>query len=142
MVELFESIRDAEGRIVLGDPAKGCRHCGHVEIKAAANGKSILHHPGVECCANTIRDQIRYRAEEVASLQTRQKEDEERVKRLTEEADMYGRDSKSQQAHTARWLEERAQKGLAGKQRLYGEDLRALTGDINRLKAKLKAVQK
>ena len=139
LVPAFDAPKDEDGRNVYGDPEKGCRHCGHVAMKHAADGNAILYHPGVECCADAIKDQIRFRKGEIERVQAKVLEDEERVKLLTEEVDMLGRDSRTQQAHTARYLEEKALNGLAGKQFAYQEQISELSREVKRLEATLKA---
>jgi hypothetical protein len=58
----------ANSVITYGNPNDGCRHCGTVITRTSANGKVIYHHPGVICCADAIRDQIRYRDGDFARL--------------------------------------------------------------------------
>lgn len=79
----------ADGRIVLGRNAAGCRHCGRREVHYATNGRAEFWHPGTTCCAAAVRDQISWRTDELqrlrADLETaRQAIDEER--RLAENA--------------------------------------------------------
>lgn len=57
-----------EGTQVIGNPHKGCRHCGTVITRHAANGRAIIYHPGTTCCPDAIRDQIRYREGDHARL--------------------------------------------------------------------------
>ena len=51
-------------RTTLGKPTQGCRHCGTVVTKHAANGRVTIYHPGVTCCIPAVKDQIRYRQAE------------------------------------------------------------------------------
>jgi transcription initiation factor TFIIIB Brf1 subunit/transcription initiation factor TFIIB len=53
---------------IIGNPHKGCRHCGTVIKRTAANGRAIIYHPGTTCCTDAIKDQIRYREEDYARL--------------------------------------------------------------------------
>lgn len=53
---------------VIGDPRKGCRHCGTVITRKASNGRAIIYHPGTTCCTDAIQDQIRYREGDYARL--------------------------------------------------------------------------
>lgn len=55
-------------RMILGNPHQGCRHCGTVMTKHAKNGRAIIYHPGTTCCADAIKDQIRYREGDLARL--------------------------------------------------------------------------
>jgi hypothetical protein len=54
--------------MTLGDPHKGCRHCGTVITRHASNGRATIYHPGTTCCTNAIQDQIRYREGDLARL--------------------------------------------------------------------------
>jgi hypothetical protein len=53
---------------ILGNPRQGCRHCGTVIKRTAANGRAIIYHPGTTCCAGAIKDQIQYREGDYARL--------------------------------------------------------------------------
>lgn len=53
----------------IGDPRKGCRHCGTVMEHTSQNGKVTLYRPGSTCCAAAIKDQIRYREGDFRRLQ-------------------------------------------------------------------------
>lgn len=57
-------------RMILGNPHKGCRHCGTVIKRTAANGRAIIYHPGTTCCTLAIKDQIRYREGDLARLKS------------------------------------------------------------------------
>ena len=54
----------------LGNPRQGCRHCGTVIKRTAANGRAIIYHPGTTCCTLAIKDQIRYREGDLARLKS------------------------------------------------------------------------
>ena len=53
---------------ILGNPRQGCRHCGTVIKRTAANGRAIIYHPGTTCCVDAIKDQIQYREGDYARL--------------------------------------------------------------------------
>lgn len=43
--------RDEHDRLILGDPDKGCGHCGAPPIETvAANGKAAWYHAPSDCC--------------------------------------------------------------------------------------------
>lgn len=53
----------------IGNPNVGCRHCGTVIERRSSNNRVTLYHPGVTCCADAIKDQIRYREADFHHLQ-------------------------------------------------------------------------
>lgn len=53
----------------IGNPNVGCRHCGTVIERRSSNTRVTLYHPGVTCCADAIKDQIRYREADFHRLQ-------------------------------------------------------------------------
>lgn len=59
---------DEEGRVVLGDPNSGCKHCGSVSRKVSENGLAVLYHPSVACCEASAREQVSFRQADLARL--------------------------------------------------------------------------
>ena len=59
---------DADGVIHIGRNTPGCRHCGQRDMKYSDNGRVCLHHPGTQCCANAVKDQIVWRQQELTDL--------------------------------------------------------------------------
>lgn len=62
------SVTTHTNHMTIGDPHKGCRHCGTVITRKASNGRATIHHPGTTCCTDAIQDQIRYREGDLARL--------------------------------------------------------------------------
>jgi hypothetical protein len=62
------SVTTHTDHMTIGNPHKGCRHCGTVITRKAANGRATIHHPGTTCCTDAIQDQIRYREGDYARL--------------------------------------------------------------------------
>lgn len=136
--------RDEAGRLVLGDPSKGCRHCGAVAVKEAANGKAIIWHPAVECCADAVNDQIRFREGDLETLQKAITAKEQQLELLRQETGMYDRDSKATEATKAfarlRMAEEQHPASLAVIRARISGDREAgeigVTGELRELKTR------
>jgi hypothetical protein len=108
---LAEFSRNKDGQLVLGDPNKGCKFCGTVEMKVAANGKAVYYHPGVECCVQALELQIKFRQGEMRQLGRKIAQHNLELSRLEETVDAYG-SSTSSQASEARMKLEKAKRGL------------------------------
>lgn len=116
---------DAEGRWIIGNLAQGCRYCGTVGVKGAANGKAVVYHPGVECCFQSLTDQIRYREDEMRALHRRIDAHLADLDRLEETVQAYGA-SHSAAAAEANLRLERARRGI-------GRQIAALKGELPNL---------
>lgn len=135
---------DEAGRLVLGDPSKGCRHCGAVAVKEAANGKALVWHPAVECCLAAVDDQIRFREGDLDTLQKAITAKEQQLELLRQETGMYDRDSKATEATKAfarlRMAEEQHPASLAVIRVRISGDREAgeigVTGELRELKTK------
>lgn len=117
-------VRDADGRLILGNPHKGCRFCGAVEMKYASNGNAVLYHPGVECCVAAIDAQIGHRDKEIEMLQGQMTAKETALQLLEDETRMYDPDSKSTEATKAFYRLQRAREQL-------NDSRKVLNGRIN-----------
>lgn len=139
IVKSFGGHRDEDGRLILGNPEQGCRHCGNICAKVSLDpfgndtGKAVLYHPGVECCDRAIDDQIRHRQGDIRQLQQQANAEEEHIKQLSDAADMLGRDNRSKEANEARWKEQQALKGRAGKIKFYQSSINDIKAEIGRL---------
>lgn len=109
---LAEHPRDSEGRIVLGDPAKGCRWCGTVAVKVAADNKAIMWHRGTTCCLQAVQQQIKYRRAEMDAINRKIAGMEAELEHLQDAASMYAEDSRSVEATRAHYFAKRAAEQL------------------------------
>ena len=92
-----------ENTHIIGRNTKGCPHCGHKDIKIAANGKLELHHPGTECCTPRIKQQIQWRQNEINAIN---KKMDETIQQLNQPQD---KNAKPINIHEAtRQVEQRA----------------------------------
>lgn len=55
--------------ITLGNPAQGCPFCGEVAIKYGQDGKAILYHPALNCCAARSIQEAIWRFEETRRIE-------------------------------------------------------------------------
>lgn len=65
---VFADVPREGGAVVLGDKRRGCRHCGHVAVTVSADERVRWYHPGTSCCAGAVRDQLRWRQDELQGL--------------------------------------------------------------------------
>lgn len=133
--------RDEDGRLVLGDPTKGCRHCGAVAVKEAANGKAIIWHPAVECCVAAVNDQIRFREGDLIGLQNEITAKEVSLELLRQEATMYDRDSKATEATKTFARLEMAEAQHIDSLKVIQERISGVTDEIRELKSKRAELQ-
>jgi hypothetical protein len=103
--------RDELGRVLYGDPTKGCRFCASVAEKVAENGKAIVYHPSLECCDGAVAAQIGWRQREIKTLEKRIDEHNESLGRLEEEAQKFGK-SQTAAANEARFKLNKARQGI------------------------------
>ena len=98
-----EVVRDTDGVWHVARSAHGCRYCGRVEVKYAANGRAAWHHPGAVCCELAVRSQIAHRNEELRRLRVLEREARavlDEARRVASEA--VGRDARDAQRLVAR----------------------------------------
>ncbi len=125
--------RDDDGRLILGDPTKGCRHCGDIGIKVAENDQLVLYHPGVECCARAVADQLRFRRGDIDELQKEITAKEKALELIRDEARMYDSQSKATEATKAYHRLEHSERTYDKSLALIQERLTDLAQDITRL---------
>ena len=140
LTDLFGGRKDDTGRLIFGDPDKGCRHCGFVDVKYSRDasgedtGQAAIYHPGTECCSPAMTDQISWRHAEVNQLKRKLEEDERRVELLREAVDFAESATKRDMA---RGLAAKAERGFALKRKEHYEPkIKELAVEIARLKRK------
>lgn len=129
--------RDEAGRLVLGNPEQGCRYCGEIGIKVAENDRLVLYHPGAECCARAVADQLRYRQLALENLRKRMEARQEHLGQLEEEARLYDPTSRATEATRAWAIYERAKANFDDATEPLREEIKTTTGEIRRLEARL-----
>jgi len=75
--DLLGGARDPQGRLILGDPHKGCQYCGHVTTHT--DDRVVAYHPGTECCIPALQNLIRWRKNERAELKHKMEIEEEQI---------------------------------------------------------------
>ena len=69
MKHAIETKVTEDGIPYVGNPELGCPHCGFVDVKVYPEGSTeptmLYYHPGAQCCEARIKDQIRYRQNEL-----------------------------------------------------------------------------
>lgn len=135
---LQDATRDSEGRLLIGNPQRGCPHCGEIAIKYGKHNDTILHHPALECCEKRLTQEIAWRTEEIQKLQREAATEEETTKGIRasiEEMDTQARRKAAQARaeHAERNLERR-------KREHYNPGISSLAREIARLRAKLREV--
>lgn len=83
---------DKDGVWHVGRGSPGCKHCGHVELTWATNGKLVWHRPGSTCCRKAVEDQLRWRRGDVQRLRdehTKYVQDMEDNERLAETGEKF-----------------------------------------------------
>ncbi len=60
--------KDVSGVRSIGDPNRGCRHCGVVVPQRAEDGLTVLYRPGTECCREAVHDRLRSKDDEINTL--------------------------------------------------------------------------
>lgn len=138
---LGELPRDSEARVIYGDPRKGCRHCGHVARKVAANGKAVLFHPGVECCAAALAEQVAYRQGEIDLRQRRIEAHVTELDRLEETLRAYG-ESRSAVAAEAKLRVEKAQRGIGHQIKALEEEIEEIAEELADVRRKLHRLER
>jgi len=67
----IETKVNEDGIPYIGNPEQGCQHCGFVDVKiypeGAAEPRMLYYHPGAQCCEAKIKDQIRWRKNDVTN---------------------------------------------------------------------------
>lgn len=95
--------RTHDGQIEIGRGTPGCRHCGHRDSKYAGNGAAVLHHPGAECCADAVRDQIGWRKADLENLRAATKRDQAELDEARTVAhESVGRDAATAESRAAK----------------------------------------
>ena len=139
--DALKGSRDEEGRLVLGNPDKGCRHCGAVAINVAENDRLVWYHPAAECCPAAIADQIRFRDGEIATHKKAVAAKQLELDRLREEAEMYSSESRATEATRAHAALARAEEGFGKATGLLRANIRDALNEISRLQAKRAAME-
>lgn len=124
-----------EGNYLLGDP-KGCRDCGTIRTHKHPNGL-IIEYPGVECCIPAIRRQIKWRSGDLDALN---KQVSDRLRAVEELKAKAGEDRHllGYAAQAARAYDALMRPGTGE----WDIEIKALSTDIKRLRAKLEAMEK
>lgn len=112
MKPLMDLPRDETGRLVYGNPTKGCRFCGYVAEKVSEDGKVILYHPGTECCEDALKQTISNREGEITLKKRQAQQHLDELDRLEETVRVYG-ENRSTAAAEARLRLEKARAGVA-----------------------------
>lgn len=128
--------RDDEGRLIIGSPERGCRHCGSVTATVAAGDRLVWYHPSTECCRAAIADQMSYRYAEIEQLKARIREKQEALDQLAEEASMYDPNNRSTEATKAHARLRLAEQRLAVSTKEINARIKELYGEVKRLTAK------
>lgn len=122
--------RTHAGQVELGRGTPGCRHCGHRATKYAGNGQALLHHPGADCCADALKDQITWRTGDLEALRNATVDD----RTLLAEAERNAMDLVGREAATAG--------ALAAKiRRANDQRLQARTARANAIKAEIRDLE-
>lgn len=122
--------RTHDGQVELGRGTPGCRHCGHRATKYAGNGQALVHHPGADCCVDAVKDQIRWRTDDLEALRRATLADRDLLAEAERNAhDLVGRDAATATA-------------LAAKIRRANDTrLQARTEQANDLKAEIRDLE-
>lgn len=133
-------LTDSPDSRVMGNPDRGCRHCGRVEMKYSENGKVTLYHPGVECCAAAYTDQIGYRMGEIRRFEKQLSDRQDDLNQLQAEAELYG-SSRSSEASRAQIAYERALRTSDTATLPLRQKIAECAREIHRLKSRRAEVQ-
>ena len=152
LVAKMDADRDENGTIHINRSAPGCRYCGVTEVKYSANGKVAMHHPGAECCEQSIKRMLTIRKEEKAKLYAEYKRLEDEANDLAKDAShMVGKEAMDAKARVAKMrngLRNRTHDGSDHRPqgewhlRIYGNDKLDVLGlehEIADLESKLRA---
>jgi len=74
--DLLGGVVTPDGTRRLGGDTTGCRHCGHRAVKYSTDGNVELVHPGTDCCAAAINDQIGWREGDLKDLRNATNDDQ------------------------------------------------------------------
>lgn len=122
--------------------AKGCRFCGRIEerhVPLQSGGSMVVYYPGVECCPDALRQQVKWRIEEIDAVRKRMADREKAVAELREHVDLAPtRSAAEAAAKRADFAEKSLQREL---NEVFTAELRRLSGDLARLKKKLAALE-
>jgi hypothetical protein len=127
--------RERDGRFVIGSDQRGCQHCGTVESHVSACGRVEWKHPGVLCCRDAVKDQLRYRKDDLAALRRKAEDGARAVQELFDRGQQaIGREA--QEAQTTAQRAERAHQARLAAWRPMIDDLRS---DVQRYEDVLRA---
>lgn len=130
----WQAVGDVAKR-VFNEDTPGCPYCGAVMVHQTEEGHAFWY-PGVECCADAIRRQVSWRANEINQVQARITERRQRVQETIDAVE----EASYQAKGSAQARADRASKALAVRMREEFEPaLKELSSEIARLKRKLMA---
>lgn len=126
--------RNTNGQLIIGNPHLGCPHCGTVNTKTSTDQKTVLHHPGIECCKTRLTQEITWRQSERETLNRELQQDEQNdtlLRELQQHAD-----TRAKQQATQYKSDQYTKNLQRRKTEHYQPKIRELTQEITRLTTK------
>lgn len=82
--------KDEHGVLHVNENARGCPYCGTVEVKAYevdGETRAAFYHAGAECCARRVTDQVRWRQQEIDTLEKELSDRQNAIRELRDNAE-------------------------------------------------------
>ena len=122
--------RDANGVLHINRKARGCPHCGTIEIKTHdVDGETrvALYHAGAECCTQRVTDQLRWRQTEIDTLERELSDRKRAIDDMREAAEEAASRAESLRIATKA---ERAAKNMPHVERAISEKVRTIANEM------------
>lgn len=134
VAELMGAEKDADGIAHFVPNARGCPHCGAVEVKSyEPDGivKAVFYHAGAECCFERLQQQVTWRQGELNKLRA----DLEHRRAQVDEYRRSSNDALSKQdAQRFAAMAAKAERNMETVEAAIGEKMKGIGEELSRLR--------